>query len=149
MTLEDRNIKLQRLATYLHKLPNSLAVKSSKDSRYDFQGFEPDPEWVDNIGTVEGAVNRELECRLGSRANGPVEFTERGAPVEALVGVLDRYTKEFPNDLLLARWVDDAIAGAIHTFSKLQTPVRVLSVLNSRVFYVFAPVAPRLECCQK
>jgi hypothetical protein len=56
----------------LHKLPNSLAVKSSEDSRYDFQGFEPDPGWVENIGTVEGAVNRELECRLGLRANGLV-----------------------------------------------------------------------------
>ena len=62
MIPEHRNEKLQQLATYLRGLPNSLALKSSEDSHYDFQGFEPDPEWVEDIGTVEGAVNRELEC---------------------------------------------------------------------------------------
>jgi hypothetical protein len=70
-------------------------------------------------------VNRELECRLGTRANGPIEFTERGPPVEALAVVRDKYTKQFPNDVLLAQWVDDALAGVIHTFHKLQTPVYV------------------------
>jgi hypothetical protein len=40
-----------------------------------------------------------------------MDLSERGAPVEALVGVLDWYTKEFPNDLLLVRWVDDAMAA--------------------------------------
>src|SRR5882762_10481859 len=110
---------------YLHGLPNSLAVKTSEDSHYDFQGFKPDPDWVENIGTIEGAMNQELESQLGSHANGPIEFTERGALVEAIVRVLDRYTKEFPNDLLLLQWVDDAIAGAIHTFSE-QTPVSVV-----------------------
>jgi hypothetical protein len=72
---------------------------------------------------IAGAVNRQLEIRLGTRANGPIEFTERGPPVEALVSVLDRYIKDFPNNLLLEKWVDDALAGAIHTFTKLGTPV--------------------------
>ena len=80
-------------------------------------------------------MNRELECRLGSCTDGPIEFTERGALVEALVRVLDRYTKEFPNDLLLLQWADDAIAGAIHTFSELQTPVSVVS--NMYLIHMF------------
>jgi hypothetical protein len=54
-------------------------------SRYHFQDFAPDPDWIETIGTVEGAINRELEVRLGTRANGPIEFVERGPSVEALV----------------------------------------------------------------
>lgn len=70
-------------------------------------------------------MNRELEVRLGTRANGPIEFVERGPQVEALVGVLDHYSRPFPNDTLLATWIDDALAGAIHTFLKANMPVSI------------------------
>ncbi|KIM80110.1 hypothetical protein PILCRDRAFT_9688 [Piloderma croceum F 1598] len=114
--------KLQQLAKYLRGLPSALAIKPSSESRYNFKNFEPDVDWIEDIGLV-GAVNQQLEIRLGTRADGPIEFTERGPPVEALVNVLDRYTKDFPNNVLLEKWVDDALAGAIHTFSKLETPL--------------------------
>jgi len=91
--------------------------------RYNFQDFAPDPDWVEKIGTIEGAVNQELEVRLGMRANGPIEFVERGPAVEAPVNVLDQYTRQFPCNGLLAKWIDDAIAGATHTFSKASMPV--------------------------
>ena len=54
---------------------------------------------------------------------------ERGPPLEALVSVLNRYTKDLPNNTLLEKWVDNALVGAIHTFLKLETPVRVLKSL--------------------
>jgi hypothetical protein len=120
--------KLQQLAKYLRGLPSALAIKPSSESRYNFKNFEPDADWIEDIGLV-GAVNQQLEIRLGTRADGPIEFTERGPPVEALVNVLDRYTKDFPKNVLLEKWVDDALAGAIHTFLKLETPVRVLRFL--------------------
>ena len=64
-------MQLQQLATYLHGLPIALTIQNSS-SRYDFKNFQPDTSWIDDIGT-EGAVNRELECRLGTRAHGPIE----------------------------------------------------------------------------
>jgi hypothetical protein len=124
MDTESREIKLKRLDLYLHGLPSSLAITESF-SRYNFAEFSLDPDWVENIGSVQGAVNRELEVRLGTHANGPIEFVERGPQVEALVGVLDRYSTQFPDDILLATWIDDALAGAIHTYSKANAPVRV------------------------
>jgi hypothetical protein len=124
MEPERRDVKLKRLDLYLHGLPHSLPITESF-SRYNFSDFSIDPDWEETIGSTEGAVNRELEVRLGTRANGPIEFTERGPQVEALVGVLDHYSRQFPNDMLLARWIDDALAGAIHTFSKANVPVGI------------------------
>jgi len=72
--------------------------------------FSLDSDWVEAIGSVQGAVNRELEVRLGTRANGPIEFVERGPQVEALVGVLDHYSTQFPDNILLATWIDDVLA---------------------------------------
>src|SRR5882672_6462300 len=129
MTSEDRNNKLLQLAIYLNGLPDSLPIKDPPHSHYNFQIFELEAEWIDTIGSIEGAVNRELECRLGSQANGPIEFTERGLPVEALAAVLNNYTTQFPNDILLAKWVDDALVGVKHTFHKLKTPVCVFFLL--------------------
>jgi len=80
MDPEERNTKLNQLSLYLRQLPPSLAILNSF-SCYNFQDFAPDPDWVEKIGTIEGAVNRELEVRLGMRANGPIEFVERGPAV--------------------------------------------------------------------
>jgi hypothetical protein len=131
MEPEHRNIKLKQLALYLRGLPPSLPILESF-SHYNFWDFSPDVDWIERTGTVEGAVNRELEVRLGTRAHGPIEFVERGPAVEALVDVLDHYTKEFPNDGLLAKWIDDALAGAIHTYSRANMPVSKLVI-----YYLF------------
>ena len=45
--------------------------------------------------------------------------------MEALVGVLDHYSTQFPDDIPLARWIDDALAGAKCTYSKANAPVRI------------------------
>ena len=128
--------KLQQLAKYPCGLTNALAIKPSSESCYNFNNFEPNADWIEAIGIV-GAVNQQLKIQLGSRANGPIEFTEWGPPVEALVSVLDRYTKDFLNDVLLEKWVDDALAGAIHTFSKLEMPVWELRSLHEHYLICF------------
>ena len=122
MHQEDRDTKLKRLSVYLRDLPASLPTADTS-SRYNFINFSPDPGWIEDIGTVEGAINRELEVRLGTRANGPFEFLERGPAVQELVSVLGHYTQQYPDDTLLSKWLDDALAGAIHTYSKAQVPV--------------------------
>ena len=122
MDPECRDSKLKRLDLYLRGLPSSLAISESF-SHYNFAQFSLDPDWVDAIGSVQGAVNRKLEVRLGTCSNGPIEFVERGPQVEALVGVLDHYSTQFPDDILLTTWIDDVLAGAIHTYSKANVPV--------------------------
>ena len=69
---------------------------------------------------------------------------ERGPQVEALVGVLDHYSTRFPDDILLATWIDDALAGAIHTYSKANVPVSMRFTKHLRIIVaktnVFDPV---------
>ena len=65
MTSEDHNNKLLQLAIYLNGLLDSLPIKDPPDSCYDFQIFKLEAEWIDTIGSIEGAVNWELECQLG------------------------------------------------------------------------------------
>ena len=60
MNPEIRNSKPKRLDLYLRRLRSSLAICESL-SRYDLVHFSLDPDWVEVIGSVEGAVNRELE----------------------------------------------------------------------------------------
>jgi len=53
----------------------------------------------------------------------PSSFFEHGPVVEALTGVLNQYMRQFPNDKLLKNWVDNALAGAEHTYLKANLPV--------------------------
>jgi hypothetical protein len=134
MNPKSRDSKLKRLDLYLRGLPSSLAINETF-SRYNFAHFSLDPDWVEAIGSIEGAVNRELEVRLGTRANGPIEFVEWGPQVEALVGVLDHYSTQFPHDALLAAWIDDSLAGVIHTYSKANTPVSMQFMKHLRLLW--------------
>ena len=106
---------MQTLCLYLKGLPTSLPVP--QDSRYKFLAFAPDPDWVADIG-IEGAVNRQLEIIMGSRAKGPLTFSERGCETEALAEVLERYLGEIPNSIILQKWLSDAIDGAKETISR-------------------------------
>ena len=45
--------------------PSILAVKPPSESRYNFNNFEPDADWIEDIGIV-GAVNWQ---QLGTRAD--------------------------------------------------------------------------------
>jgi len=90
-------------------------------------------------------VYQELEVQLGSCAHGPIEFFEHGLVVEALTGVLNRYMKIFLNDKLLKIWVDDALAGAEHTYSKVNLPVGFKFMRLTWILKCLPPTAPTLE----
>jgi hypothetical protein len=124
LSFEVHESRLSKLRVYLEGLHNSLDIVES-GSQYSFNTFALDEGWVEDAGE-EAAVNRELETRLGSRARGPIEFTERGPEVEGLVDVLRLYLTKFPNNVLLEKWLDDSLEGAINTYKKTNTPVRFL-----------------------
>jgi len=73
MEQENHNMKLKKLAFYLQGLPASLPI-TSWFSQYNFDKFELNEDWIETIGTVKGAVNRNLEVRLGTCAHGPIQF---------------------------------------------------------------------------
>ena len=126
MSTETCKMQLSKLHLLFEKLPASLPTVdtiSQPPSKFDFEKFELDQDWVKMTGSVVGAINRELEIRLGHGDRGPIDFRERGPPVVALVSVLDRYTCEFPGDIILTKWLDDVVEGAKHTLSEAGIPV--------------------------
>ncbi len=66
MNPESRDSKLKRFDPYLHGLP-SLAITVSF-SCYNFTHFSLDPDWVEAIGSVEGAVNRPNVTKKATRS---------------------------------------------------------------------------------
>jgi hypothetical protein len=114
--------KIETLRLYLTSLPDILPLPSVEKSAYGFQIFAVDNEWVDDIGE-EGAVNRELEVRLGSRANGPVELKERGMGIAALADVLDKYLTWNPTSVILQKWLSDMIISAQTVYESAQVQV--------------------------
>jgi hypothetical protein len=103
---------IQKLRHLLTQLPASLPFASSEGSIYDFENFAPSPEWAADIGE-EGAVNRQLEVLLGSRAKGPIQFVERGPGVIALADVFEKYLAKYPSSLILAKWVTDLTSATM------------------------------------
>jgi len=79
--------KIGTLRLYLTRLPNTLPLPSANEG-YWFDSFTLDKDWEDDIGE-EGAVNRELEVRLGSWDKGTVKIKERGPGISTLADVLD------------------------------------------------------------
>ena len=61
--------KLQRLKKYLSDLPSALAIEPSFKSHYNFDNFELDVEWLEDVGIL-GAVNQQLrvEAQLSTCA---------------------------------------------------------------------------------
>ena len=106
---------IAQLRLYLNSLSNSIPVPKPGESQYDFQHFAPDPEWVEDIGE-EHAVNRELEVRLGSRANGPVELKEKGPSISSLADILEKYLTQYPNSVLIRKWLVDILESATLVF---------------------------------
>ncbi|KAI0356376.1 hypothetical protein OH77DRAFT_1401645 [Trametes cingulata] len=106
------------LRVLLAALPNSLPLVQPTQSKYKFHEFGLDEDDVEDMGLL-GAVNRQLEVRLGPRTckNDTFELKERGTGVEALADVLTRYLEEFPNNELLLKWLDDACRAAETVYS--------------------------------
>ncbi|KAF8132391.1 hypothetical protein EV363DRAFT_1328147 [Boletus edulis] len=88
------------------------------DSVYRFHSFDYDEEWE-----LEGAINRELEIRLGSRAKGPIKFKEWGPGLEAVVPVLRQYLTVVPESILLRKWLSDLTEAALLVFKEANLPI--------------------------
>ena len=68
MSTEMWEMQLGKLRLYLEELPASIPtvdVLSEFPSKLDFKKFKLDPDWVEMTGSTVGAVNCELEVRLG------------------------------------------------------------------------------------
>ena len=113
---------LNKLRLYLSHLPATLPCQPS-DSANNFKLFAPDTEWAADIG-LEGAVNRQLEVVLGSRAHGPIQLKERGPGVVALADVLEQYLKELPGSVILEKWLADMIGSAVSAYESAGLQVR-------------------------
>ncbi|KAG8216573.1 hypothetical protein J3R82DRAFT_6754 [Butyriboletus roseoflavus] len=107
----ETNIKLHKLKVYLDKLPDSIPFVNELETDYGFAYFGIDPQDEEDIG-VEGAINRQLEIRLGHRHNGPIQLKERGPGLTGVVPVLDKYLSQLPGSIILKKWVDDLIDSA-------------------------------------
>lgn len=113
---------IEKLRLYLTYLPQTLPFPSANNSIYGFENFVLDQDWVEDAGE-EAAVNRELEVRLGSRANGPIHLKERGTSIAALANVLERYLLRYPKSAILQEWVSDILASAQSAFEHAKVEV--------------------------
>jgi hypothetical protein len=100
--------KIKTLRLYLSLLPKSLPLPSADGGIYQFQHFNLDNDWVADIGE-EGAVNRELEVRLGSRQKGLIQLKERGTGICGLANVLEEYLRKYPTSVILEKWLSDVM----------------------------------------
>jgi hypothetical protein len=89
-------------------------------SLYDFRSFEPDPQLVELYGTNEAAVNNVLEVTFApqGRTDGPSPFSllDQGPGLVAVVDVLCRFICEFPQSVILKKWLEDFVKVAIYEF---------------------------------
>lgn len=114
--------KLDYLVLLLSNLPGTIPTSSKT---YQPECYAPADEWIENIGCVKGAVNRQLEVVFGARQSPDgkprvVTFQEQGPGLLAVVDVLRAQllgAPPSPSDGLLIKWLDDLIDGARAAFS--------------------------------
>ncbi|KAJ3017376.1 hypothetical protein NUW54_g596 [Trametes sanguinea] len=101
------------LRLLLASLPPTLPYSTAAQSSYKFQDFGVDDDDIQELG-LAGAVNHELEVRLGDRTKrgDTFEIKERGPGIEALADVLLHYQEMLPEDILLSKWITDACRAA-------------------------------------
>ncbi|TFY79288.1 hypothetical protein EWM64_g4726 [Hericium alpestre] len=123
---------IQRLHMYLVSLPETLPKPSIPS--VDLRAFSYDTEWVEQEG-IEWAINRELEVRLGARTNSKDTFTitERGPGIEALAQVLEGCLKQFPDSVLLQKWVSDSIIAAEMVYTAAGSALPSLATVSLAV----------------
>ncbi|KAI9065799.1 hypothetical protein FKP32DRAFT_1556380, partial [Trametes sanguinea] len=126
--------KLATLRVLLSGLPPIVPFAPVSASVYNFHDFSVSDDDISDLGLL-GAVNRELEVRLGDRTKrgDTFELRERGPGVEALADVLQRYIETFPGNTLLEKWIDDACRAAHIVYADAGVTVSVVpAVLNQR-----------------
>ncbi|KAJ7577226.1 hypothetical protein C8J56DRAFT_726501, partial [Mycena floridula] len=100
---------LRTLRHLIQNLPSTVPLADD----HNFLSYEIDQERLDDYGSNQSVVNRDLEVSFGSRSAGPVVFKSRGPGLEAVVDVLRDYiTGSKGQNLLLTKWVDDLTESA-------------------------------------
>lgn len=108
---EELEIQLCRLHNVLSSLPESLAYSSQ---HYFFENFAPDPDAVEYTGSIEEGVNKALENILAPKGRiDSIELRERGPGLVAVVNVLRKYTKDYPTNVVLQKWIFDLIEAGL------------------------------------
>lgn len=118
--------RLTTLNSLLIGLPDSIPAS---DSRYNFTGYAPSEDDKGLYGE-EGALNHDLEVIFCPQScqNGPIELTERGLGLRAVVGVLREFLKRFPASAILQKWVADLISAAKQSGAVNSLPIVMRSV---------------------
>ncbi|QRV97083.1 hypothetical protein RhiJN_25102 [Ceratobasidium sp. AG-Ba] len=107
--------KLNKLRCALASLPTSLP---SGFSVYDFCGWTPNPEKVEDCGTKCGALNADLENIFGPRVHSRVNVVERGPGIESIIDIFTHYlTGNYDEKPIIVKWVDDLVDAAEHLSS--------------------------------
>ncbi|KDQ19380.1 hypothetical protein BOTBODRAFT_170486 [Botryobasidium botryosum FD-172 SS1] len=102
--LPPNSLLLSTLRRLLEGLPSKLPAVE-----YSFKSFSVRAESVEDRGLV-GAVNHELEVTSQTHVKGcRFLFSGRGAGLEAVADVLEKYLGQFPGDSILRKWADDLI----------------------------------------
>jgi len=84
-----------------------------------------DDEKIEDYGPI-GALNRELEVRMGQHNKGPISFKECGPSLNAVTNVLGGYLDQYhesPETVLLVKWVDDLTIAAAAALKSAGIPV--------------------------
>lgn len=134
MSTSSVSERLQELRHILEHLPTSLPESPASSQFQAFVAFAVDPDDVEWIGSVDGAVNRALEVAFGAeaRSKGVLPIEERGPAICGLVDALEVYQRACArpeSDALLVKWIDDIRAGAERAYKLANEEV---STLNSR-----------------
>jgi hypothetical protein len=94
-------------------------------SSFNFSSYTPSAEGIDKTESVNSAVNYDLENILGLKCNGLV-LGGSGPGLATLADLLDRYTKEYPEDAVLALWGPAVLAAAERAYTSSGKQVSAL-----------------------
>ncbi|KAF8601838.1 hypothetical protein BDV93DRAFT_509688 [Ceratobasidium sp. AG-I] len=107
--------------SFLRTVLAALPLPILQPSTLDFRLYTPSQHGIEKTETVNGAVNDDLESMLGLKVHG-LTLCESGPGVVALADVLERYTKEFPDDVVLGLWGPAILAAAENAFISAGKP---------------------------
>ena len=113
--------QLDMIQLYLDNLPQTLPLPAKSKSTCRFFSFKLNKDLVDDIGEI-GAINWELEVRLGQRQHG-LKLREQGPGIQPLAHLLKDWTARFEDDVILKKWVFDILRAAQDAFEDSGLPV--------------------------